>query len=95
MSIKQNTKPSQSAQTDNDDLLDVYLALSGRQRDERFAPTIRAAVFAGVSQRTIQWWIEAGVIRAVRVGRRHRVSVDSLKAYLKGQADESGSQEPV
>lgn len=64
----------------------IWPAPTGRQRDKRFASTARVAAIVGASQRAIQWWIKVGAIRAVRVGSRHKVSVDSLKAYLKGRA---------
>lgn len=64
-------------------LLAEYLGLEPPLRNRRFVATRRAAVFAGVAQRTVQAWIEFGVIRAVRVGRNYKVDVDSLVAYLE------------
>ena len=69
------------------ELLDLYLALSGKQRDEKFADTARAAEIAGLAQRTIQMWIETGAIRAILIGKKYRVSLDSLIDYLKGRND--------
>jgi excisionase family DNA binding protein len=69
------------------ELLDRYLAMSGKQRDEKFADTARAAEITGLAQRTIQMWIEIGAIRAVLIGKKYRVSLDSLTDYLKGRND--------
>ncbi|MCI0489968.1 MAG: helix-turn-helix domain-containing protein [Blastocatellia bacterium] len=80
---------SPGAMTDLSDqeLLDLYLALSGKQRDEKFADTARAAEIAGLARRTIQMWIEIGAIRAILIGKQYRVSIDSLTDYLKGRND--------
>lgn len=41
----------------------------------------------GLSQRTIQLWIEVGFITAIKIGRKYQVSLDSLRAYLESQVD--------
>ena len=53
-----------------------------QQRDHRFVDTARAAEITGLTQRTIQMWIEFGLILAVNVGRKYKVDVNSLRAYL-------------
>lgn len=67
-------------------LLDDYLELPPGERRHRFAETSRAARLAGVSQRTIQLWIESRLIEAVRIGHRYQVDLDSLKDYLRENA---------
>ena len=67
------------------ELLDLYLASAYEQREKHFADTSRAAEMAGVSRRTIQLWIEIGVLPALRIGRKYKVSVDSLCEYLRSQ----------
>lgn len=71
------------------DLLDLYLSLPKKQRDKQFAGTLRAAEIAGVAQRTIQLWVECGMIRAVCVGRKYQVNLDSLWEYLRSLTDKT------
>ena len=71
----------------NEELLELYLSLPKRQREERFADTAQAAEITGLSVRTIQSWIESGVVRAINIGKKYRVDVDSLRGYLKAQMD--------
>ena len=73
----------------DDELFDLYLSLPEKQREKKFASTERAAKIIGLSQRTIQLWVEAGLVRAVMIGRKYQVSLDSLKAYLKSRVDKS------
>lgn len=72
-----------------EDLLDFYLSSSLTTRKENFADTARAAELAGMSQRTIQLWIEIGTIQAVKVGHRYQVDLNSLRSYLRRNAVES------
>lgn len=71
-------------QTD-DQLLEVYLSLPVAQRQERFVSTLRAARFVGLSQRTMQLWIECGTIQAVTVGRKYLVDLQSVRKELRVQ----------
>lgn len=71
-------------QTD-DQLLEVYLNLPPAQRQERFVSTVQAAQFVGLSQRTMQLWIEFGTIQAVTVGRKYLVDLQSVKKELRAQ----------
>ena len=64
------------------DLLKLFLSLPKRERLLRFADTARTAEMVGMSRRTIQLWIEIGQIKAVRVGSRYQVLVDSVHGYL-------------
>ena len=66
-----------------EELLDRYIGLSENQREEEFLTTERAAEIAGMSQRTIQLWVDAGDLRAIFLGRKCRVHRASLMAYLK------------
>jgi excisionase family DNA binding protein len=71
-----------------DELLERYLSLSEKQRDQEFLTTERAAEISGMSQRTIQYWVETGELGAVFLGRKCRVHRDSLMAYLKRRNDD-------
>jgi excisionase family DNA binding protein len=67
----------------DDELLEWYLSLSEKQRDQEFLSTERAAEISGMSQRTIQHWVETGELSAIFLGRKCLVHHDSLRAYLK------------
>ncbi len=69
-----------------EELLEHYLALDDERRARKFADTARVAHFVGLSQRTIQLWIEIGLIRAVRIGRKYQVDLESVKAHLRACA---------
>jgi excisionase family DNA binding protein len=71
----------------DDKLLERYLSLSEKQREEEFLTTERAAEIAGMSQRTIQLWVDVGDLRAIFLGRKCRVHRDSLMEYLKNCND--------
>lgn len=65
------------------DLLDLFLGLGRDERRARFADTAQTAEMVGVSRRTIQQWIDTGLIRAVAVGHKYQVLLDSVHCYLK------------
>jgi excisionase family DNA binding protein len=67
----------------DEELLDRYISLSEKERVEEFLTTEHAAEIAGMSQRTIQLWVDVGDLRAIFLGRKCRVHRDSLMAYLK------------
>jgi excisionase family DNA binding protein len=69
--------------------LDLYLATPSKQREEQFVTTARAAEINGLSQRTIEFWIDCGALSAIRIGKNYRVSCDSLREYLQGANDQS------
>ena len=69
-----------------EELLEYYLGLDEPLRARKFADTARVAHFVGLSQRTIQLWIEIGFIRAVRIGRKYQVDLESVKAHLRACA---------
>ena len=72
---------------DRRDLLEMYLTLPHKQREQRFADTASAAKITGLTQRTIQLWIEFGAIRAIPIGRKYKIDLESLKAYLKSRVE--------
>jgi excisionase family DNA binding protein len=65
------------------DLLRLYLEMPRDQRHERFAGTARVARLTGLSQRTVLTWIGMGAIRAVSIGRKYQVDLDTLREYLR------------
>jgi len=67
-------------------LLERWLQLSKEEKSRQFADTASAAEVAGVSQRTIQNWIDSGSVAAIRVGKKFRVSLLSLKESLLKRA---------
>ncbi|HXG65589.1 MAG TPA: hypothetical protein VNO70_10810 [Blastocatellia bacterium] len=78
----------EAAATDltSEQLIEFYLELPKKARDACFVDTAQAAEMAGVTQRTIELWIECGLIRAVRISKRYKVVLLSLKEYLKSKA---------
>jgi excisionase family DNA binding protein len=70
-----------------EDLLSLYLSLPLEKRKQKFANTSEAARMVGLSQRTIQLWIEVGFIAAIKIGRKYQVSLESLRDYLKSRVD--------
>jgi hypothetical protein len=78
---------AQPSITPTEELLERYLALAGENRDQAFLSTAGAAELTGKARRTIQFWVEIGVVEAVFIGNRCWISVDSLKRYLRGRAD--------
>lgn len=84
-----NAQPGITAATE--ELLERYFALTGENRDREFLSTKRAAELTGKARRTIQFWVEIGVVEAVFIGNRCWISVDSLKSYLRGRAEKHAS----
>lgn len=83
------TSSPTTAENDDEggDLLDMYLTLPHKQREQRFADTASAARITGLTQRTIQLWIEFGAIRAIPIGRKYKIDLESLKDYLKSRVE--------
>lgn len=77
--------PGQVTPLTDTELLDFYLSLPPSLRAEKFVTTSQAAQITGVSIRTIQLWIESGAVRAIVIGRKYRVVLDSLRVHLKIQ----------
>jgi len=71
------------AESDPEKLLALYCKLSNDQRKQRFADTAYVAEKYGVSQRTVQHWISNGLIKAVLVGGKYKVDLQSVEKYLQ------------
>jgi len=84
--MTQAISPGQVSHLTDTELLDIYLSLPPSLRGEKFVTTLQAAQITGVSIRTIQLWIESGAVRAIVIGRKYRVVLDSLRSHLKIQA---------
>jgi excisionase family DNA binding protein len=67
------------------ELLNLYLSLPPETRETMFITTAHAAEITGVSMRTIQLWLECGAVRAIVVGRKYRIVLESLRDYLESQ----------
>lgn len=83
--MTRTVSPGKAADLTDTELLDFYLSLPPMLRAEKFVDTSRAAQITGVSIRTIQLWIESGAVRALVIGRKYRVVLDSLRAHLEIQ----------
>ncbi len=79
---------ARAQKTSDSELLKLYLNGTTKQREQLFADTAHAAKFAGISRRTVQFWIGIGLVRAVRAGKQYRVSLDSLSEYFRKLIDE-------
>ena len=82
--MNRKTSPSPVNLTD-EELLELYLSLPKKQRQERFTTTAHAAEITGLAIRTIQFWIESGEVQAVIIGRKYQIDLDSLRTHLKEQ----------
>jgi excisionase family DNA binding protein len=71
----------------NHELLISFLSLTREQREVKFADTAHVAQMTGLTQRTIQFWIEIGAIQAVPIGRKYQISLESLQEYLAKRAE--------
>jgi excisionase family DNA binding protein len=67
------------------ELLSLYLSLPPAPRERAFISTAQAAEVTGVSMRTIQLWIESGAVRAIFIGRKYRIVLESLRGHLERQ----------
>lgn len=79
--------PTTGENISGEELLELYLTLPHKLRQQRFADTAHAAQITGLTQRTIQLWIEFGSIRAIPVGRKYKIDLESLKEYLRRRVD--------
>ena len=71
----------------NQELLKLYLSLPRQEREKRFANTTRVAELTGSSRRTIQFWVQIGVVDAVLIGKKYEVDLNSLTAYLSSRGE--------
>jgi excisionase family DNA binding protein len=67
-----------------DELADCFYSADPEARKILFVSTAKAADSFGVSQRTIQLWIERGSILAIRTGRNYKVYLPDIKRYMDG-----------
>jgi excisionase family DNA binding protein len=77
--------PTRIANLTDAELLSLYLSLPPASREKAFINTAHAAEITGVSMRTIQLWIEGGAVRAITIGRKYRIVLESLRAHLESQ----------
>lgn len=85
--MKRKTSLTTPVNLTDEELLELYLSLPKEQREKRFIDTAQAAEITGLSVRTMQSWIESGVVRAVHIGKKYQVDLDSLREYLKDRTD--------
>ena len=78
--------PAPAIPQSSEGLLQYYLNLPAKERDKQFANTASAAELIGRSQRTIQRWIEEGLIRAVSIVGRELVLISSLREFVQRQS---------
>jgi excisionase family DNA binding protein len=90
-SMPDTVAPAEISHLTEEELLSLYLSLSPALREQAFIGTAQAAEITGVSMRTIQLWIESGAVRAIVIGRKYRVVLESLKAHLEGQINKRAS----
>jgi excisionase family DNA binding protein len=84
--VQQAATLAQSQVLTENDLLTLFLASPGKQREEQFADTARVAEMTGLSRRTIQIWIDIGLLQAIRLGRKkYQISLASLRDCLRRQ----------
>lgn len=67
-------------------LLELWLSLPADGRDRDFAGTSRAADLVGVALRTMQDWVNGGIIPSVRIGSRYRVHLPSMRKVLEARS---------
>jgi excisionase family DNA binding protein len=77
--------PAEIANLTDAEVLHLYLSLPPASREKAFINTAQAAEITGLSMRTIQLWIESGAVRAIAIGRKYQIVLESLKAHLEGQ----------
>ena len=84
--VQQAATLAQSQVLTESDLLAQFLASPRKQREEQFADTARVAEMTGLSRRTIQIWIDIGLVQAIRLGRKkYQISLASLCRCLQEQ----------
>ena len=77
--------PAEIANLTDAELLHLYLSLPPASREKAFINTAQAAEITGLSMRTIQLWIESGAVRAIAIGKKYQIVLESLKTHLEGQ----------
>lgn len=87
INMDRKSSPAIAINLKNEELLELYLSLPKKRREERFTDTAHAAEITGLSVRTIQSWIESGVVRAIHIGKKYQIDLNSLKEFLRDQTD--------
>lgn len=64
------------------EMAEIWLSMSREERREKFAGTARAAEIAGVSQRTVQFWIDSGYLVSLRIGKNYQIYLPLLVEHL-------------
>ncbi|MGD0307873.1 MAG: hypothetical protein ABSC02_01180 [Acidobacteriota bacterium] len=84
-------------QDQTDELLDEWFSLPPHERNRRFIDTAGAAGIAGVTRRTIEAWIDVGEIRALCIGRKLHVDLETLHEHIRSEvcAWASGEARPA
>lgn len=72
-----------TCETELEKLLLFYRNLPVRERATYFSGTTDIAKKYGVQPRTVQRWIDKGLILAVRIGKKYIVYLPSLDEYLR------------
>jgi excisionase family DNA binding protein len=83
--------PPATAHLTDGELLNLYLSLPPEPRAKVFISSALAAEMTGVSRRTIQLWISCGAVRAIAVGRKYRIVLESLRDHLESRMEKSAN----
>lgn len=85
-STKDDLSSIVEAEEAQDELLQKFLETPVKERPKYFADTSTVANLVGRSSRTIELWISQGYIRAVRIGGKYEVLLQSVHDYLRQRA---------
>lgn len=90
--FKSSNMQKPDSATDGSLLLAYYLSLSEAKKRLEFSTTAEAAKLVGLSQRTIQLWVQIGAVKAVAVGKKQFVRLESLADYLESRSEAANSE---
>lgn len=76
-------------------LLETYLMLPEEKRQKLFMDTAQASLHTGIPRRTIQFWLSQGEIKAIKIGRRFFIQMDSLKACIEEKSIPRRKVKPI
>jgi len=88
--MSDTASPARITRFTDEELLCLYISLTPAPREKIFINTAQAAKITGVSMRTIQLWIECGTVRAIIIGKRYRIVLESLREHLGRQMNKHG-----
>jgi excisionase family DNA binding protein len=83
--MTETAHPARTSSLTDVELLSLYISLPPGRRENIFISTAEAAKITGLSTRTIQLWIECGALRAIVIGRKYRIVLESLREHLRTQ----------